>query len=47
MKINTIYNLDCIEFLNSVKDNSIDLAVLDPPYNMKKADWDTFASENV
>jgi len=45
MKLNTIYNLDCIEFLKSIKDNSIDLAVLDPPYNMKKADWDTFASE--
>ena len=45
MKINTIYNLDCIKFLNSIEDYFVDLAVLDPPYNMKKADWDTFVSE--
>ncbi len=45
MKLNTIYKLDCIEFLNSIEDNFIDLAILDPPYNMKKADWDSFISE--
>jgi len=41
---NKIYNLDCISFLNQVERNSIDLAVIDPPYNMGKADWDTFKS---
>ena len=45
MKLNSIHNLDCIKFLNLVEDNFIDLAVIDPPYNMKKADWDTFISE--
>ena len=45
MKLNSIHNLDCIKFLNSIEDNFVDLAVLDPPYNMKKADWDTFSSE--
>jgi site-specific DNA-methyltransferase (adenine-specific) len=37
--------MDCLDFLNKIDDGFIDLAVLDPPYNMKKADWDTFASE--
>jgi site-specific DNA-methyltransferase (adenine-specific) len=41
-----IYNLDVFDFLNTVvPDNSIDLIVTDPPYNLKKADWDTFKSE--
>jgi len=45
MKINKIYEMDVFEFLKKVKDNSVDLAVIDPPYNLKKADWDTFKSE--
>jgi len=41
-----IYNLDVFDFLKTkVTDNSIDLIVTDPPYNMKKADWDTFKTE--
>lgn len=39
-----IYCLDCIKFLNKIRPQSIDLAILDPPYNMNKADWDTFDS---
>ena len=46
LKINKIYNLDCIEFLKKVDDNSVGLAVIDPPYNMHKAGWDTFKSHN-
>ncbi len=43
---NKIYNLDVFNFLDTVvKDNSVDLIVTDPPYNLKKADWDTFKSE--
>ena len=42
LEINKIYNLDCLKFLKQVEKESIDLAVIDPPYNMKKADWDTF-----
>ena len=44
LKINQIYNLDCFDFLSKIDDNSINLAVIDPPYNMSKADWDTFKS---
>lgn len=45
LKINDIYNLDCFEFLKQIDDESVDLAVIDPPYNMHKAEWDTFKSE--
>ena len=44
LKINQIYNLDCFDFLTKIDDNTINLAVIDPPYNMSKADWDTFKS---
>jgi len=44
-KINEIYNLDCFEFLNQIDDEIVDLAIIDPPYNLKKAKWDTFKSE--
>ena len=43
---NKIYNMDCFDFLDKVADRSVDLAVIDPPYNMKKADWDTFATHD-
>lgn len=45
LKINQIYHADCLEFLDRVQDRSVNLAVIDPPYNMRKADWDTFASD--
>jgi len=44
-KINKIYNLDCFEFLNQIDDGIIDLAIIDPPYNLRKEKWDTFKSE--
>lgn len=45
LKINEIYNLDCFKFLKKIDDQSINLAILDPPYNMHKALWDTFENE--
>lgn len=45
LKFNQIYHADCLDFLGQVQDKSINLAVIDPPYNMHKADWDTFDSE--
>jgi site-specific DNA-methyltransferase (adenine-specific) len=44
-KINKIYNLDCFEFLNQIDNEIVDLAIIDPPYNLNKAKWDTFKSE--
>lgn len=45
MEINKIYFADVMEFIPTLKDNSIDLAIVDPPYNLNKGDWDTFESE--
>lgn len=36
---------DSIIWLKSIPDNSIDMIFADPPYNIKKADWDTFKSQ--
>src|SRR6266446_1841201 len=33
-----------IEWLKSQQPNSVDLIFADPPYNLKKADWDSFES---
>ena len=40
-----LYQADAIEFLKSLKSNSVDLIFADPPYNIKKAEWDTFSSQ--
>jgi modification methylase mboII len=45
LKINEIYHMDCLVFLSKLSEKSIPLAVLDPPYNMQKGDWDTFSSQ--
>ncbi len=46
MILNKVYKKDAIKFLiNGVDNNSVDLAIIDPPYNMGKADWDTFKSQ--
>lgn len=37
--------MDCFRFLNQIDDGVVDLAVVDPPYNMRKSEWDTFKSE--
>ncbi|WP_232597732.1 hypothetical protein [Photobacterium phosphoreum] len=37
----TLHNGDCLNILNSLDDNSIDLIVTDPPYFQVKRDaWD-------
>lgn len=35
---------DCIEGLRQLETGSIDLVVADPPYGIKKAEWDSWAS---
>lgn len=45
IELNKIYNLNCMEFISRINDESINLAVIDPPYNMNKASWDTFKNE--
>lgn len=46
MEKNKIYKKDVFEFLSSIIEQSVDLAIIDPPYNMGKADWDTFESQD-
>ena len=36
-----------IDWLKSLETESIDLVFADPPYNIKKADWDNFESQEV
>lgn len=35
-KINTIYNHDCIQGMKELKDESVDMIIADPPYNIGK-----------
>lgn len=37
-----IVNQDCFDFLKTVPDNSVQLIVCDPPYNILMADWDEY-----
>ena len=46
MRKNNVYLMDVIDFLKEVENNSIDLAVIDPPYNQSIDEWDTFESES-
>lgn len=45
-KNGNLYNVDAIDFLRKLESNSVDLIFADPPYNIKKADWDIFSSQN-
>lgn len=36
-----------IDWLKSLETESVDLVFADPPYNIKKADWDNFESQEV
>lgn len=38
---------DAIEWLGSLDTESVDLVIADPPYNIKKAEWDTFTSQEA
>ncbi len=44
-ELGELYNHDAIKFLKQLESNSVDLIFADPPYNIKKAEWDTFASQ--
>lgn len=42
-----LYQGNSIEWLASLPAASVDLVFADPPYNIRKADWDTFASQET
>lgn len=37
---NKLAFIDCVDFIDSIPDNSVDLAILDPPYNVGADAWD-------
>lgn len=41
----TLYVGDCIPWLESLPPSSVDLIFADPPYNINKATWDAFESQ--
>ncbi len=42
-----IYVGDAVLWLKSLPDASVDLVFADPPYNIKKAEWDNFESQQA
>jgi|TARA_R100000501_G_C2618198_1_gene111686 DNA modification methylase len=46
MELNKIYNMDCLEGMKQLEDNSVDLIIIDPPYNIGAAKWDNYTSDN-
>lgn len=39
--------MDCFDFLNQIEDESVDLVLIDPPYNQNKGNWDKFPSQKA
>lgn len=45
--LDTVHQVDCVEMLRSLPDDSVDLAIADPPYNLAKGgqwSWDASVS---
>lgn len=42
-----LYNIDAVTLLRTLPPESIDLVFADPPYNIKKAQWDSFESQKA
>nr|HRD09015.1 hypothetical protein [Saprospiraceae bacterium] len=40
-----LFNGNSIEWMKKLESASIDLIFADPPYNIKKADWDNFENQ--
>lgn len=38
----TIRNGDCFDLIKEIKDNSIDMILTDPPYNITSMKWDKY-----
>jgi site-specific DNA-methyltransferase (adenine-specific) len=43
-RLGRLYLGDSLTWLKSLESGTVDLVFADPPYNIKKADWDTFES---
>ena len=40
LELNKIYCLDCLVGMKEIEDNSVNLEILDLPYNIGKDSWD-------
>lgn len=40
LELNKIYHEDCLVTMSKMETDSVDLVILDPPYNVNAADWD-------
>jgi site-specific DNA-methyltransferase (adenine-specific) len=40
MKLNSIYNMDCLEGMKSIPENSVDMILTDLPYGVTECEWD-------
>jgi site-specific DNA-methyltransferase (adenine-specific) len=40
LTLNKIYNVDFFDGISQIKDKSVDLIIIDPPYNIGKDEWD-------
>ena len=53
LKYNKIYNIDCLDGMKMIDDNSVDLIIADPPYgvsyqsNFRKDKFDTLKNDSV
>lgn len=45
--VDSIEVAECLDFLERVPKGSIDLACIDPPYNLRKAEWDTWPTDQA
>jgi len=47
LELNKIYCMDCLEGMKQIDDESIDLVLTDPPYNVlgDTQEWDKFENE--
>ena len=41
MELNVVYNEDCLEGMNRIEDNSVDMILCDLPYGITACKWDT------
>ena len=44
-QLGKLYHGDCVPWLKGLPSGSANLFFVDPPYNIKKAEWDTFESQ--
>lgn len=44
-ELGKLYKEDAVTFLKTIETSSVQLVFADPPYNIKKAEWDTFESQ--